>query len=312
MSEENNAPVEAEETVVEQTEEIADESAEIESEDEVVEGEEESAATPQEQAEVKRALKEYELKVNGKSKKISVDLDDEEGMKSMLQKAAAADEKFQEAAHTKKQMDQLLYLLQNDPISLLKNPHLKHNIKELAEQVLLQDLEEQAKSPEQKRIEELEAQVKKIDEEKKRKEDESAAARLEEATKKHREEIETSMINALNASDLPPEPYFIRRVADAMQSFIEAGWEDVTIEQVMPYVEKRLKDDFGSLVGKHKEPSKLEKLLGKNVLDDYRKHNIAKLKKAPPMKKVEDTSKTPVAPVSTAPKKMRIDDMGGW
>jgi hypothetical protein len=118
------------------------------------------------------------------------------------------------------------------------------------------------------------------------------------------------MMQALEKSDFPAEPFFIRRVADAMASAIENGWEDVTVEDIMPYVEGRMKSDFGSLIGKHKDPVKLEKLLGKDVLNDYRKHSVAKVKAAPSTT-AKSTAK-PEEPKEVKPRRMRIDDIGGW
>src|SRR5690606_32658746 len=53
--------------------------------------------TPTEK-EIKKAIKRYELQVNGRKKAIELDLDNEDEVKRYLSKAMAADEKFQEAA----------------------------------------------------------------------------------------------------------------------------------------------------------------------------------------------------------------------
>lgn len=289
-------------------------------ETEVAEGQELEASndqpeqTPEEvkkqEAEIKKVLKSYEVKVNGKSKKIDIDLDNDEEMKKYIQKAMASDEKFQEASQYKRQAEQLVERLQNDPLSILRNPALGLDIRKLAEQVLLQDLEEQQKSPEQKKLEEYERKLKEYEDNKKKDEDSRRAQQLEEATKRNQNEIQDSMVKALEASDFPAEPYFVRRIADAMASAIESGWEDVTVEQAVALAEKRMRDDFGSLISKHKDPAKLEKLLGKDVLNEYRKHSVAKVKKTPTAA-TPSTSK--VAPATPAgPKKIRIEDIGGW
>ena len=274
---------------------------------------EELAAAPEavkeEAKEIKKALKAFDLKVNGKSKRIELDLDNDEEITKYLQKAMASDEKFQEASNYKKQAEQLVDMLQKDPLSILRNPALGLDIRKLAEQVLLQDLEEQQKSPEQKKMEEYEKKLKAYEDSEKKKDQELKDRQLQEATQRNHAELEDSMIKALERSDLPPEPFFIRRVADAMAAAIESGWEDVTVESIMPYVEGKIKGDFGSLIGRHKEPAKLEKLLGKSVLDDYRKANISKVKKTP----TTTTSSTAKDVANTAaPKKIRLDDIGGW
>ena len=70
-----------------------------------------------EQKEAKReARRRYDLSVNGKNRAIEVDVDNEEEMKRYLQKALAADEKFQEAAMTRKQAEQLVEMLRTNPL----------------------------------------------------------------------------------------------------------------------------------------------------------------------------------------------------
>jgi hypothetical protein len=314
MSEENNDAVAPEATSAPEEVQETEVTEELEASTEEVHSQEKTTEEKKQEAEVKKALKEFELKVNGKSKKVSLDLDNEEEVKKYLQKAMAADEKFQEASSYKKQAEQLVEMLQTDPLSILRNPALGLDIRKLAEQVLLEDLEEQQKSPEQKELEEYKRKLKEYEEKQKKAEDERKQQQIQEATRRNQEEIESSMIKALEASDFPAEPYFIRRVADAMASAIENGWEDVTVEKIMPYVESRMRNDFGSLINKHKDPSKFEKLVGKDVLNEYRKHTISKVKKAPTTgsQSATSTAKPDNNQAEAKPKKIRIEDIGGW
>ena len=320
MSEDNNTPAQAApEAAPAPTENASEETTEevVEDEGSEVEASATEEQTPKEQkkqeAEIKKALKSFELKVNGKSKKVDIDMDNDEEVKKYLQKAMAADEKFQEASSYKKQAEQLVEMLQKDPLSILRNPALGLDIKKLAEQVLLQDYEDQQKSPEQKKMEEYEKKLKAYEEEKTRIEEEKKQRQLEDATKRNYEEVETSMIAALEKADIPAEPFFVRRVADIWAAAVESGWEDAKLEDIMPYVTSRLKNDFKSVVDKNKDPDKLEKLLGKDVLDGYRKSKVSKIKKTP-VTAAQATSSTakPVDKAPAAPKKIRIDDIGGW
>ena len=281
--------------------------------EEVVETEETTEEAKPTQAEVKKMLKSFELKVNGKSKKVDLDMENEEQVKSYLQKALAADEKFQEASTYKKQAEQLVEMLQNNPMAILKNPALGLDIRKLAEQVLLEDLEEQQKSPEQKKLEEYEKKLKDYEEKHANEEKARKAAQLAESQRRQQEEIENSMIKALEANDIPAEPYFIRRVADVWTSAIESGWEDATLEDIMPYAKSRMDNDFKSLVGKYSAPDKLEKLLGKDVLTNYRKTAVAKVKAAPKTASQVTTDTSKAETKEQAPvKKVKISDIAGW
>jgi hypothetical protein len=316
MSDENqgNSTPEVEQAAPEAVEQEQEVSEEVEGSEAELSAEAATEANKQEQkkqeAAIKKAIKEYELKVNGKSKKISLDLDNEDEVKKYLQKGLAADERMQEASSYKKQAEQLVEMLQKDPLSILRNPALGIDIKKLAEQVLIQDLEEQQLSPEQKKLKEYEEKLKFYEEEKQKKEDENKRMQLEEATRRNYEEVETSMLKALEQADFPAEPFFVRRVADIWAAAVESGWEDAKLEDIMPYVQQKLQGDFKSLIDKNKDPDKLEKLLGKDVLNNYRKSNLSKVKKTPtPMQKMTESTAKPVeAPKSNEPRRVRFED----
>lgn len=310
-----NAPEMSQDAPESTEEEILDESTQEGVEGQEAASSEQTKEEKKQQAEIKKALKEFELKVNGKSKKVALDLDNEDEVKKYLQKAMAADEKFQEASTYKKQAEQLVEMLQKNPLAILKNPALGLDIRKLAEQVLLEDLEEQQKSPEQKKLEEYERKLKAYEEEKARIEEERKRMQLEEATKRQYEEVETSMITALEKADLPAEPFFVRRVADIWASAVESGWEDAKLEDIMPYVEQRLRSDFQSVIKKNADPDRLEKLIGKDVLDGYRKSKVSKVKKTPTTAQQAaqtTTAKPQEKAQANQPKKIRIEDIGGW
>ncbi len=314
MSEENTGNAPAEQPVVEQSEstEVENQEETLDAAPDVEEQAVEQAKEEKKQEEIKKALKSFELKVNGKAKKVDIDLDNEDQIKQYLSKALAADEKFEEAAKYRKQSESLVEMLQKNPLAILKNPALGLDIKKLAEQVLLEDLEEEQKSPEQKKLEEYERKLAAYEKEKTEKEEALKKAQLAEAQRKQEQEIEESLIKALESNDIPAEPYFMRRVADVWQSAVESGWEDATLEDIMPYVKKRMDVDFRSLIDKHKDPEKLEKLLGKDVLTNYRKANVSKVKTAPKTASQVATETAKGDEKKEQPKKYKISDIAGW
>lgn len=264
------------------------------------------------EAEIKKALKSYELKVNGKSKKVDLDLDNEDQVKSYLQKALAADEKFQEASTYKKQAEQLVDLLQKDPLAILRNPALGIDIKKLAEQVLLEDLEEQSKSPEQRQMEEMQRKLKDYEERMAKEEESRKKAQIAQAQQRQQQEIEESIIKALDNNEIPAEPFFMRRLADIWYSAIESGWEDCKIEDVMEYAKYRMQNDFKSLIDKNKDPEKLEKLIGKEYLDGYRKSKVSKLKAAPKTASQVGVDASKAKKEEKPVKRVKITDIAGW
>lgn len=81
----------------------------------------EKAAAEKKVASVK---KKYEFKSNNKMRSVEFDINDDEEVKKYLSKAFAADEKFEEAAMTRKQAEQLIDMLRTDPLSILRHPDL--------------------------------------------------------------------------------------------------------------------------------------------------------------------------------------------
>lgn len=224
-----------------------------------------------------RLKKKYSLTVNGKQKDVELDLDNDEDVKKYLQKAYGADEKFQEAAMTRKQAEALVEMLRKDPLAVLSHPELGINVRELAQRVINQELEEMSLTPEQKRLKEMEGELTKYKEAQKKAED---AARKSETEKIEREQamaLDEEITTALSATTLPKSPYVVKRVADAMIEAINLGYDTVTPSQVMSYVEAQIKGEIADMFGS--APDKVfEEIVGRGRLDKYRKDRVAKAK----------------------------------
>ena len=308
MSEDNNgsaAPVEA------APEEVAEDVVETAEDLEKEEGSEQKTSADQtkDQKALEKAIKAYEIKVNGKSKKVELDLNDEASIKKYLEKAEGAQEKFQEAALYRKQAEQLVEMLQKDPLSILRNPALGIDVKKLAEMVLDEQLAEAQLTPEQKRIKELEKTLTEREEREKRDKEEKDADEKARLTKEMYVKAEQDMMAALDSSSIGASPYAVRRVADMMSALIEEGYEGVEIKDIMPFAERVILQELGGHIQKHKEPNKLEKLLGKDVLKEYRKSKISQVKKAPNANTVETGKKTEDVK-KDEPKKIKMSDWG--
>lgn len=320
MSEQDNgtaapadAPVEQEE-ITETEEQLNAEDGSVQDQPEAKDAKVDKEASKQQakdQKELQKLVKSFEVKVNGKSKKVDLDLNNEEDIKKYVEKAMGAEEKFQEASVYRKQAEQLVDMLQKNPLVILKNPALGIDVKQLAEMILNEQLEEASLSPEQKRIKELEAAIKEREEketnERKKRDDDTR----EKLTKEAYEKTEAEMINALDNSAIGASPYTVRRVADMMSALIEDGWEDVKIEQIMPYAEHLITQELTGHIGKNRAPDRLEKLIGKDVLKEYRKSKITAVKKTPNAS-TQDTGKKTEEKQQAEKPKIKLSDFGSW
>lgn len=251
---------------------------------------EEAGMTEKEKASLR---KKFQLKVNNKIKDIEIDLGNEEEVKKYLQKALAADEKFQEAAQVKKWMEALVTALKTDPIAVLSHPDLGVDVKKMAEMILAKEIEEAQKSPEQKRIEELEKALKEKEEKERLLEEQRRLAELQKLEQEIFSTLDKDISEALKSSSLPKSPYVVKRIADTMLSAIDMGYGDITVKQILPFVEQQIFSELQQIFDSSSEdvlPVLLEKFAGKKNLDRYRKSILSKLKSKPVEKpKIEES-----------------------
>ena len=241
---------------------------------------------PPTKAEVKeqqKLLKKYGITVNGKQKEIELDLSDDAAVKRYLEQAAGANQRFEEAASVRKQAEQLVKMLKENPKAILKHPDLALDYKKLAAEIMNEESEDMAKTPEQKKIEEMEAKLKKHEEERKQLEDEKRQAEAQRLELEAFQQLDEQIDEALSSTDLPKSPYVVKRISDIM---LEASgivdekglplYPGLKIKDIMPYAEEMITKEIQEMI--NAKPAILEKLVGKKNLDNYRKEKIAKTK----------------------------------
>lgn len=175
------------------------------------------------------------------------------------QKGMGADTRFQEAAAMRKQAEQALKLLKTDPTQAFKL--LDVDPKSWAAKYLEEAAYEAMLSPEQKAQRDeknsLMAQARELEALKKEKTD--------AATAKVREQIEQQLsqqvISALDTSGLPKTKEVVKRIAQKMITWREAGYKQVTPADVIADVKQEYQDDLKAMLGGAGE-DQLEAFLG--------------------------------------------------
>lgn len=213
------------------------------------------------------AKKKWKLKVAGRD----IEADEDELIRR-AQMGYSADQKWQEAAQMRKQMDSFIALLQQDPGEALSK--LGMNVDELAERHIQRRIEEMQKSPEQLEREKLEKELQKL---KKEMEDKENAAREEEIARMQEKfaiEIENDILTTLDKDrDMPKSPYVVKRVADLMIIAMRNGRKDVTAKDVLPIVKKQINDELREMYSVAPDEV-FETLVGKDRLTKYRKARV--------------------------------------
>lgn len=246
--------------------------------------------------ETKEAIKDLKrkliLKVDGEEIEEEIDLGDEDYLKKQLQLAKVSQKRMQEYANLEKEVRDFVQALKEDPKRVLSDPSVGIDLKELAQAVIEEEIENSKKSPEQLEKERLEAELRELkqkhEEEQKRRQDEEFQ-RLEQ---QEAERYDMLMTRALEKADVPKTPYVVKKMADYMYLGLQQGIE-LKPDDVLPLVREEIQSDIKQMFSVM--PEKLvEELIGSEVLGKIRKSRVEKAKKAPKSlkKSVSDTGKT--------------------
>lgn len=271
----------------------------------------EEAAKTKAKAPVASSKKKYSPKVNGRQVDVEFDPSNDEEVLKYLQKAMASDEKFQEAAQLRKNVEALVQELKSNPRGVLSHPELGIDIKKFAEDILNEEIQELQKTPEQRQLEALQKQL--GDEKKQREQLEAAKtqaemSRLEEAAFKQFDDEITGALE--NYPNLPKSPYVIKRIADTMIEAVNRGYKDVSVNDIMPIVEGQISGEIQRMFETMPEEV-MEKLIGKQNLTRLRKKRLAGMKKPiDTAQSVKNTGKTS-ADKKTAEKPVKFKDLFG-
>lgn len=286
---------------------VAEASTELTDADLAAEAAEEGAE-PETKAEKKAESqkRKYQLKVNNKDREIEFDPSDEKEMIKYLSKAMASDEKFQEAATLRKQVEHLINELKTNPKAILKHKALGLDARKLAEEILNEEMEEMTKSPEQKRMEEMEQRLKAYEEDKLKADEAAKEAEMEHLHAQASQQLDNDIVEALSGSNIPKVPYVIKRITDTMLEAVRMGYKDVTVKDIFPFVEQQIMEEFHGVFDNSTDET-FEKLVNKKNLDRYRKARVAKAKKpVATANQVKDTGKK--SETKTEEKKQRMSD----
>ena len=259
-------------------------------------------------------LRSLKLKVDGREieEELPFEIPDDpeavEYMTRQLQMSRMGSKRAQEYAQLEKEIRQLITEGTKNPRKLLKELNIDE--RELARQIIEQEIENAQKSPEQIQREQLEEELRLMKEEREREKTELERREFERLQEQAYERYDNQMTAALEKSELPKEPYVVKKIADYMLAALQEGY-DVSPEDVIPLVKEELKKDLQSLVGAMPDEA-LEQFLGKERLNSFRKKNLAKAKEAASVssaKAIKDTGVKQQERVSS--KKVSFKDFFG-
>ncbi len=226
---------------------------------------------------VEAAKKAYKLKVGGKD----VEVDESELLKR-AQMGYSADEKWQEAAKMRKQMDGFIQLLQRDPAKALEQ--MGYDVDKMAEERIQHRIAEMQKSPEQVEREKLQRELQDMKDRDAQREEEYRTKETQRIQDQYAIELENDISQALdsNTYGFPKTPYVVKRIADTMILAVQQGiatnnarLKNITAKDVLPIVEAEIRQELNDMYQSSPDDV-FESLVGKQRLNAYRKSKIKK------------------------------------
>jgi hypothetical protein len=237
MSEENSSPESAEAQTEEAPAEESQEYGEAAPEGQLQDVVETALANGASEKEVKSLIREYQLKVNGKTINKKIDLSDENGLRNELQLAAAARQSMQEASNLKKLYEKEVGRLKSNPWEVLQE--LGMDPDELAELRIQARIEEMKKSPDQIERERIQKELTAAREEARQLKEERESENFEKMKQQAAVQIESEIESALDAyKSLPKSRHIVKRIADSLLWAMDQGFENVTAKTLCQWLKK--------------------------------------------------------------------------
>jgi hypothetical protein len=253
----------------------------------------ESGSPEPKEPESKPQPRKLKLKVDGAEEEL-----DESEVISRAQKYSAADKKFQEAAKVRKQAESFIRALRENPKAVLSNPNLGINLREFAEKVLWEDLQEQLVPPEEKERRAEKAELERLREEKRLREETARQQEQEQLKEKYRQDWSKKFNEALEQGGLPRTDWTVKQMAAYMKQALANGHKHIQPADVVELVKsdwvQAQKEMF-----KHFDAEKLIEVLGADAAEKIRQHDLKKFRSGAPEPRPDNKSESTKKPERT-------------
>lgn len=238
--------------------------------------EQQTTQDPATQAAVIAAEKrKYTYKVDGKE--VSEELTDDD-VKKHLSMSKAAYKRMSEAAETKKQSEQLIRMLRENPEAVFENEQImgQKKFRDIAEAYLAKTLESEMLTPEQRQQKKEQSELQKYREAERKQKEAQESEQMEKLQNHYAQEFEKNIIKGLSSQNLPKTPTTVKRMAQLMAKNLEHGL-DLPPEAIAELVRQDYVRDIQELFGST-EADALVSLLGEGVSNKIRQADIKKFK----------------------------------
>lgn len=214
----------------------------------------------------------YEIKVDGTTLRMTLD-----EMKKHAQLGTAATKRFQEAAQTKKQAEQILAKLKQNPIEAAREAGVSEAaFRELVEKYLYDQIKRDEMTPEQRELEELRTLKAQSEKEKLTRKEEEDKQKQDQEVIHYQNQYIASYEKAFASAGLQKSEMAVQRIAQIQLEALENNWDmpvEMAVDQYKKEQSSNIKGYLGALT-----VDQLEEVLGKDKLKELRKKDLAGLK----------------------------------
>jgi hypothetical protein len=247
-----------------------------------------------------KTLKKLTLKIDGQEYEeelpfeIPNDPKSIEYMRRELQMGRMGQKRAQEKASIEKEVLQFVQELQAGGArarKALSDPAIGLDMKQLAAQIIEEEIENSKKSPEQLALEKAQEELKTLKEQREQEKKDAEAKENEALTARYVEQYDNEITNALESNRIPKTPQAVKKLADYMEVAIGAN-KDVSFNDLIPIVREELIADYQNHLDALPD-DELESYIGKKTIDRIRKRNVAKAKQAASNPAVKAPTKAP-------------------
>lgn len=253
----------------------------------------------------KRGKRKFELKVDGNTEQMEVDLDNEDELRKHLQLSKASMKRMQESAELRKGVNELIEMLRTNPLQVLADPRLEipdEVRQKLAQSIINNEIEEMGKTPEQKEKERIQREYEHLKKEVEKERSAREEAQQKQLEQKYASDLDTEISQGIEEAKLPKNARTIRYMAEAL-SFCLQNNVQMTAKELAPYVRKHALSEFKELIGTLPD-DEFEDWVGKDRLTNMRKKRVAAAAKVENPNNIKQVS----TPKIEQPKKISTSD----
>ena len=177
------------------------------------------------------------------------------------------------------ELKSLLQQVKENPRKALADPKLGVDLYKLAEETLLEKIQQDMLTPEQRKINDYERRFKEIEEREKAEKEQKDKTLLAQAENHWMQQYDKMFHEALTSSGLPKTPRTIKRMAEVAAVKLEHG-EEIDAKSLAAFVRGDALSELKDLLGASEEDAILQ-LLGDEIGNKIRKADLKRLKNKP-------------------------------